>query len=113
MMMRNCFVREEGDRLIIGSGIFAEWLDGDEELSFGPTLTPWGPVMVRITREGAEPTLTIEATWRGPRPRIDVEIPGFRKLDDVDATATITLEPIEDASNEPHLQSAFAEGSQP
>ena len=113
MMMRNCFVREEGDRLIIGSGIFAEWLEADEELSFGPTLTPWGPVTVRIQPAHAEPTLTIESSWRGGPPRIDVEIPGFRKLDDVDGTATITLEPIEDATQEPHLQSAFAEGSQP
>ena len=27
------FVREEDDRLIVGSGFFAEWLEADEELS--------------------------------------------------------------------------------
>ncbi|HYO25414.1 MAG TPA: hypothetical protein VEQ85_10760, partial [Lacipirellulaceae bacterium] len=48
MMIRHLFVREEADRLIVGSGLYKEWLV-DEEISFGPTPTPWGPVSVRVT----------------------------------------------------------------
>jgi hypothetical protein len=88
-------------------------LKGEEELSFGPTLTPWGELTVRLNPSEAATTLVLEAIWRGQPPRIDVEVPGFRKLDDVDPAATITLEPIEDASQEQRLQSAFAKGSTP
>ena len=42
MMMRNCFVREEADHLVIGSGLLPEWLESGEELFFGPTLTRMG-----------------------------------------------------------------------
>jgi hypothetical protein len=113
MMIRNCFVREEGDRLVIGSGLFAEWLEAKEGVSFGPTLTPWGPVTVRITREGEIPSLSIDALWRKSPPQVDVEIPGFCKLVGVDCEATIALEKINDAQQAPPLQSAFAEGTQP
>ena len=61
MMIRNCFVREEGERLVVGSGLFAEWLDASEGVSFGPTLTPWGPVTVRISHEGGIPSLSIDS----------------------------------------------------
>ena len=42
MAMRNAFVREEGDSLIIGSGIPGHWHYADEVLSYGPTWTPVG-----------------------------------------------------------------------
>ena len=77
MMMRNCFVREEGDRLLVGSGLFSEWFESDDELRYGPTLTPWGAVTVRIARPHSEPTLTVYGVWRGKAPRIDVAVPEF------------------------------------
>ena len=52
MMMRNCFVREEDDHLVIGSGILPEWRETGQEISFGPTPTAWGPVAVRIEGRG-------------------------------------------------------------
>lgn len=70
MMIRNCFVREEGDELVIGSGILPEW---GGEIEFGPTLTPWGNVTVRLA--DSELSLTVE--WRGPSPRLRIEVPGF------------------------------------
>ncbi|MFP3874680.1 MAG: hypothetical protein ACLFV1_09525, partial [Thiohalophilus sp.] len=36
MMIRNCFVREEADRLILCAGIPARWLDQAEPIRFGP-----------------------------------------------------------------------------
>jgi hypothetical protein len=73
MMMRNCFVREEEDHLVIGSGILPEWREGGEEISFGPTPTAWGPVTVRM--KGSR--LAVEGHWRGSAPRIRVLVPGF------------------------------------
>lgn len=103
MMMRNCFVREEvppllpprsreGEgKLIIGSGLFSEWFDTDDELLFGPTLTAWGPVTVRISLPRSEPTLVIEGQWHGEAPRVDVVIPRFGRMENVDVSASIVF----------------------
>jgi hypothetical protein len=94
MMMRNIFVREESDRLIVGSGVFAEWLDElgpDADLHFGPTATPWGPVSVTITRDGEEALITIAGTWRRQAPRIDVFLPSWGAALDVSAGAPIRI----------------------
>jgi hypothetical protein len=111
MMIRHMFIREEGDRLIIGSGLFAEWFETEEDLFFGPTLTPWGRVTVRISHPAIDPTILIDATWRDAPPAIDVAIPGFRKLANVDAAQPIPLERIRDGTESTQLESAFAQGS--
>jgi len=61
MMMRNLFVREEDDRLILGSGIPDEWVRQGSRISFGPTATPWGAIDVEI--EGFDDR--VEVRWRG------------------------------------------------
>jgi hypothetical protein len=94
MMMRNCFVREEADRLIVGSGLFAEWLETDDELRYGPTLTPWGAVTVRIEQPRSAPTLHVEGQWRERAPRIDVAVPGFSAIHGAGADAPIGLERV-------------------
>ena len=81
MMIRNLFVREEGDRLIIGAGLFPRWLEQREPLSFGPTLTAFGPVTVSIKAEAANFfELTLEAAWRRRAPNIEVQVPGQRRV---------------------------------
>ncbi|MFP4353084.1 MAG: hypothetical protein ACLFRP_08690 [Puniceicoccaceae bacterium] len=72
MMMRNCFVREEADHLVVGSGILPEWMETGEELSFGPTPTAWGTVTIRL----ADGRLAVEGAWREQAPRIEVAVPG-------------------------------------
>ena len=76
MMMRNCFVREEAHELILGSGILPEWLAAGSELRFGPTLTAWGPVSVRLL----DSRLHLEATWRGKPPQVTIAVPGFTAI---------------------------------
>ena len=76
MMMRNCFVREEPDLLVIGSGILPEWRAGGE-IRFGPTLTAWGPVSVRL----ADSQLNLDARWRGAAPRVRISVPGFEPVE--------------------------------
>jgi hypothetical protein len=90
-MMRNCFVREEHDRLIVGSGLFAEWFETDDELRFGPTLTPWGAVTIRMERPRSAPTLYVEGQWHTVAPRIDVAVPGFGVKERVDVSAPLVL----------------------
>jgi hypothetical protein len=85
MMLRNCFVREEVSRpgaadpgrLVIASGARPEWWR-ENGASFGPSLTPFGAVTVRVlpTEEGA--TVRIEGQWRGTLPQLEVRLPGFR-----------------------------------
>lgn len=48
MMIRNLFVREEKDSLVLCSGIPAEWYLEGKEMSFGPTLTAFGRITVHI-----------------------------------------------------------------
>lgn len=77
MMIRNMFVREEGEGLIIGSGILSEWLDDGDPVEFGPASTPHGTIRVASRRSGQEVRLHLACDWRnGPRP-LDIQIPGF------------------------------------
>jgi hypothetical protein len=78
MMIRNLFLREEGRKLIVGAGIFPEWLERKTDVGFGPTLTPFGPVAVRIWRQGAENFLAFDAHWRNQPPEVEIRIPGFQ-----------------------------------
>jgi hypothetical protein len=91
MMMRNLFVREEGHRLIVGSGLFDEWFETEEDVYFGPTLTPWGPVSVRIVRPSSDPLLSVDAHWREDPPRVDIEVPGFVPVVDANCSSAIPL----------------------
>ena len=77
MMLRNCFVREEADHLVIGSGILPEWLAAEEKIGFGPTFTAWGPVSVRIEKNH----LHLESAWRGEVPRILIAVPGYLPIE--------------------------------
>ncbi|HZK13899.1 MAG TPA: hypothetical protein VFC55_05235, partial [Desulfobaccales bacterium] len=54
LMIRNCFVREEGDGLVLGAGIAPQWLDSKETLSFGPAPTPFGIIQVSVESRPVE-----------------------------------------------------------
>jgi hypothetical protein len=83
MMLRNCFVREEtqrfastqSTRLVIASGLRPEWWR-EAGAMLGPTLTPFGPVTVRITPTDEGASVRVEGQWRGARPQLDVRLPG-------------------------------------
>ncbi len=77
MMIRNLFVREEKNELVIGAGIFPEWMAARKPISFGPTPTPYGPVSVHITHGDNGPALHLEADWRENQPTLSVCVPGY------------------------------------
>jgi hypothetical protein len=81
LMMRNCFVREEGDRLVLGSGVMQAWLDHGTAMSFGPAPTAFGHVSVHIAVQAQGATRRLRVSWRGDwhaaAPAIELRVPGF------------------------------------
>jgi hypothetical protein len=77
LMVRNSFVREEGNKLILGSGIFPSWYRKREPISFGPAPTPFGEITVRITPQNQGLEVAWDGSWRKSPPAIEVSIPGF------------------------------------
>ncbi|CAM2877877.1 hypothetical protein [Rariglobus hedericola] len=76
MMIRNCYVREETNALVIGSGVKPAWWTGTRT-SFGPTLTPWGAVTVTIEPDVAGGArITLDGQWRAEPPQLDFRLPG-------------------------------------
>ncbi|MEN6497312.1 MAG: hypothetical protein ABFD16_23695 [Thermoguttaceae bacterium] len=76
MAIRNAFVREEGNRLIVASGIPSVWLDAGAPLLFGPAPTPWGDVIIQVKPQGDQVSVSWEGTWRGTIPPIEVRLVG-------------------------------------
>ena len=76
-MMRSLFVREEDGRLVVGSGLFPEWVHSDERVAFGPTMTPYGSVTVRVEGRTDQRRLHVEGNWTGAPPLLEVRIPGY------------------------------------
>jgi hypothetical protein len=71
LMIRNCFVREEGERLVLCSGIPDHWLETCQTIRFGPTSTPYGPITVSVD-PGKQPEVSWTANWRDTAPPIEV-----------------------------------------
>jgi len=83
LMIRNCFVREEGDRLILASGIPQHWLVDSESnskpkpLSFGSAPTSFGNITLSIQPQHDKVVIAWQAVWHDERPIIEVRLPGF------------------------------------
>ncbi|NLF29555.1 MAG: hypothetical protein GX591_01565 [Planctomycetes bacterium] len=94
MMMRNMFVREESDRLILASGIPDAWLARRRAMAFGPTPTPYGPLTVRLEfQEDGTATVRWEARWRKAPPAIEIRLAG-RAVTVADPQATSAAVPV-------------------
>ena len=79
MMIRNLFVREEGEDIILGSGIFLEWLQGGKPIRFGPTWTPKGRISFSAQKAGNRIHLSVDAEPKDDKFEMRVEIPGYKK----------------------------------
>ncbi|MDP0500645.1 MAG: hypothetical protein Q7P63_11155 [Verrucomicrobiota bacterium JB022] len=96
MWVRNAFVREEGERLVIGSGLLPEWIESGEPMSFGPAPTPWGEVRVAMRHLEDELEVQVLGEWRGQRPEIEIALPGFspERLPEGAERVTLSLQTI-------------------
>jgi hypothetical protein len=78
MIMRHLFLREEGEGLIIGSGLFTDWLSQEGELAFGPSPTPFGDLEVRIEKTAEALYLTLNGELKKSPLFMEAKIPGTR-----------------------------------
>jgi len=79
MMVRNMFVREEGRHIVIGSGIFPEWIESGHEISFGPTLVAGGTLKVSLRKSGAAVLLNLDSDQQTLGGEIDINLPGYKR----------------------------------
>lgn len=80
-MLRNCFVREEGEALHLGTGIPGEWLEGGQTgtLAFGPAPTAFGPIRVELEpldQAADRCRVRWQANWHDAAPRLVIAPPG-------------------------------------
>jgi hypothetical protein len=92
LMIRNLFVREEGDRLIFGSGVFPEWFETGDPIRFGPTLTPDGPVSVGLAHTDGRICITLESDSDRAPSGAEIRVPGYRPQRAPDYNRTYLLE---------------------
>ncbi|MFC1652552.1 hypothetical protein ACFL3F_02420 [Planctomycetota bacterium] len=92
LMIRNCFVREEGDRLILCAGIPARWLNQNTPIRFGPAPTAFGTVSLCIMpNSGNPPRVDWQGNWHRSVPVIKIYLPGFVPVTAVPGTNSINL----------------------
>ncbi len=78
MMVRNCFLREENDSLILCQGVPARWFKGDAVVSFGPAPTAFGTLTLELIPADSHIKVSWDASWHTELPpRIEVRLPGF------------------------------------
>ena len=81
MLLRNSFVREEGGKLILGSGIPAAWITEGQGVSLGPTPTSFGPVKVLIKTKDGKIRVEWSGDWRGGKePMIEIRLPDYASI---------------------------------
>ena len=93
-MIRNCFVREEDDRLILGSGLPAGWLDGNADLQFGPAPTAFGTITVSIRSRHETVIVDWQTRWHRKAPIIEVRLPGQAPVIAAGGATSVVLEPV-------------------
>lgn len=76
LMQRNCLIREEGERLILGAGVPRQWLESGGRIVFGPAPTTFGPVSLSIEPAGGKIIFSWQGSWRGAPPQVEVRLPG-------------------------------------
>lgn len=92
LMIRNLFVREEGDELRLCEGVPRRWLDAGKPIRFGPAPTPYGAISLAILPEDdSRWRLEWRGNWRQKCPPMTVCLPGFKVRTLSQAEGSITL----------------------
>ncbi len=76
MMIRNMFLIEEGDTLVLGAGIPDHWRQAGQKCSLGPSPSRFGDVTVEITSTEDETSVQWKADWRRTPAEVVVALPG-------------------------------------
>jgi hypothetical protein len=82
LMIRHCFVREEGENLVLCAGVARRWLKPGAVIFFGPAPTTFGTVSVKIEVEERNPRMRIswKGDWHKQAPNIELRLPGFEPV---------------------------------
>ena len=81
LMLRNAFVREEGEQLVIGAGIPGRWLTVESPIRFGPAPTSFGTVSLTLSpRPGGSVQVSWQGDWHAAAPQILVALAGSRPV---------------------------------
>ncbi|MBF0523175.1 MAG: hypothetical protein HQL24_08990 [Candidatus Omnitrophica bacterium] len=92
LMIRNCFVREEDNRLILCSGIPRIWIEKNQIISFGPAPTSFGNIQISIKPKGQNILVEWQGQWpKAQEPAIDIQLPGFKAMRIVPGTNSLEL----------------------
>lgn len=81
LMMRSCFVREQGHNLILVSGVAQDWLQAGAALSFGPAPTKFGSLQIEVNPQRDQQQLEVRwhADWRTAPQQIEICLPGYER----------------------------------
>jgi hypothetical protein len=112
LILRNCFVREESDRLIFVSGITQAWWQTGERLFFGVAPTHFGPISISVQYKevdhdgdfhpalyeqlqspGKKIVIEWQAQWHDQAPIVEIHLPGFKPMTIVDNQSQIVITP--------------------
>jgi hypothetical protein len=92
MMIRHCFVRVEGERLILTAGIPPAWLKNTQQpLTFGPAPTAFGNISIHIEPHADAVTVSWQSSWRSAPAAIEVHLPGFAAAEVSSGQNTVTF----------------------
>lgn len=80
LMIRSCFLREEGNRLILFSGIPPVWFENGNEMVFGPAPTKFGPVRLSLKVEEKGTQAGWERQWFSRPPQIVISLQGHENV---------------------------------
>ncbi len=91
LLIRNCFVREEGERLILCGGMPKRWLEQETPIRFGPAPTTFGAVSIIITPLRGQPRIEWQGEWHRTPPPIEIRLPGFVPVDAATGSGSLML----------------------
>jgi len=94
LMIRNCFVREENNKLILCSGVLPEWVEDGTKASFGKTPVPQGLIFVEIVQESTGLRVSWKAEWRTTAPQIEVRLPGYVAIEAKPGETSVRLSKV-------------------
>lgn len=92
LYLRNSFVREDLEGLVLASGVPESWLQSGRALTFGPTPTRFGPVSVEVEAHDAEVQVRWRGSWRCSPPSVQVRLLGFEPISAPGERGEVTLQ---------------------
>lgn len=93
LMIRNCFVREEGQHLVLCGGVPQRWLAPEAPIYFGPAPTSFGSISIEITTCAEEGVVVKwQADWHnGSVPAMEIALPGYQTETAQAVAGSVTL----------------------